>query len=153
MPVAEPYSYVKDRGYGDDLSYCHRSARKYSSFGSHADWWEYIERCEREGIQQLFNEVLPSYAPRCLYFDLDGDVCHKGSHDFNVELLQAALRSFLLGDQWPLTDPEPVVLQSQQETKYSCHVMPLSCKTAVLSLRPGFLKSSSPTSGLRNQIQ
>ena len=128
VPVAEPFSYVKDRGlHADDLSYCHQSARRYSSVSSHADWWEYIERCQREGRHHLLNEVLVSQAPRCLYFDLDGDACHKGTHEFNIALLQAALRSFLLGDVrgWSMVDPEPVVLQSQQETKYSCHVMPL----------------------------
>lgn len=119
-----PYAYVKQRGAADEMMSID-SARKYSSFSSHEDWWQYIMDLQRDGRPQLFNEVLRRAAPRCLYFDLDGEPCHKGNHSFHVELLQQFLRRFFLGDSlgWQAWDPEPVVLQSHQEEKYSCHVM------------------------------
>jgi len=126
--TAMPYTYVKGRE--DPLDACNpsftaESARKYSSFDSHEDWWEYIDKCQRLGTSQLFNEVLERSSPRCLYFDLDGSPCHQSTHTFIMELLQKFVRSFFLGDNlgWQDFDPQPVVLQSYQDEKYSCHVI------------------------------
>lgn len=126
--TAMPYAYYKQPGMPSDpceVSYSIESARKFSFFESHEDWWIYINECERAGKHQLFNEVLESSSPRCLYFDLDGPPCYKGNHSFIVELLQKFVRSFFLGDKlgWQDFDPQPVVLQSHQKEKYSCHVM------------------------------
>lgn len=102
-----------------------RSARKYGAFPNHFKFWELIEtHLELEKPQNL-HEVLPVSAPRCLYFDLDGDVKYKALHTDIVGWLSKYVRWFFNGDRlgWQAHDADPVVLTSSDPGKYSCHVV------------------------------
>ncbi|CAJ1367183.1 unnamed protein product [Effrenium voratum] len=107
----------------DNLSPVWKSARKFAAFASHEELWACIEQCNRLQRPQMFNEVLEEKTPRCLYFDLDGPAEHKRNHDFIIEHLQWYVETIFCGDMMGWSRPEPVVLQSNQENKYSSHVL------------------------------
>jgi len=102
-----------------------QQARKFSSFSSHRHYWDFIEHCDKEGLQHNLHEVFQEGEPRCLYFDLDGAPQHKAIHDDVVAYLQHFVRWFFVGDMsgWGPSSPEPVVLTSDNPEKYSCHVV------------------------------
>lgn len=120
--VGSSYSYLNHRGKSKgDL----KQARKYAAFSSHWEYWEKISDCHKQGLQQNLHEVLPAFQPRCLYFDLDGDVNFSPLHMEIVEWLRSYVRWFFQGErmEWEDAAPEPVVLRSGDCSKYSCHVV------------------------------
>eukprot|EP00930_Biecheleria_cincta_P073788 TRINITY_DN61075_c0_g1_i1.p1 TRINITY_DN61075_c0_g1~~TRINITY_DN61075_c0_g1_i1.p1 ORF type:complete len:465 (-),score=58.58 TRINITY_DN61075_c0_g1_i1:51-1445(-) len=124
-PVCVAAPYESETHELEDRSGGIRQARKYAMFPSHADYWDFIDECEREERPQSLQEIFLSEQPRCLYFDLDGHPAYKRAHKDLMRWLQLFVRWFFSGDQlgWAQNDPEPVVLTSAEPSKYSCHVM------------------------------
>mmetsp|Transcript_33321 Transcript_33321/g.72755 ORF Transcript_33321/g.72755 Transcript_33321/m.72755 type:complete len:468 (-) Transcript_33321:471-1874(-) len=100
-------------------------ARKYASFLDHFDYWRLIHDRYQNGALQNIHEVLPSDAPRCLYFDIDGKPELRAMHSDIMTWLQSFVRWFFAGDRlgWTAEKPTPVVLTSGDPLKYSCHVI------------------------------
>mmetsp|Transcript_18530 Transcript_18530/g.58048 ORF Transcript_18530/g.58048 Transcript_18530/m.58048 type:complete len:480 (+) Transcript_18530:3-1442(+) len=102
-----------------------RQVRKYASFHSHEEYWSTIEKHDKNGMLQNLHEVFPMEASRCLYFDVDGPPGFRELHAHVIPWLQHYVRWVFSGDRlgWGQGDPEPVVLRSSDQSKYSCHVV------------------------------
>lgn len=122
-PVLVGTSYVFQKASGSNPGPV--QVMKYASFDSHWSYWEEIRRNLKQNRLQSFHEVIPENAPRCLYFDLDGDSAYRDLHELIVQSLSSYVRWFFSGDQngWGAEDPEPVVMLSSSPSKYSCHVV------------------------------
>mmetsp|Transcript_37133 Transcript_37133/g.78765 ORF Transcript_37133/g.78765 Transcript_37133/m.78765 type:complete len:477 (-) Transcript_37133:111-1541(-) len=100
-------------------------ARKYSSFHSHEDYWRTIEEHQEDGLLHNLHEVLPYWTARKLYFDLDGEPSYRQAHSKIIKLLTSHVHRFFGGlrAEWSIKDMEPVVLATEDPTKYSAHVV------------------------------
>lgn len=116
---------------GAAYEYMHRQdervkqARKYSGFGDHHAYSETVSACLQQQTLHNLNEILDVASPRCLYFDLDGASSYGDWHGSIISWLSTYVRWFFSGDrlEWDESAPEPVVLRSQDPSKYSCHVI------------------------------
>lgn len=117
--VGTPYEY---RGWQSGAL---RQARKYASFGSHTECWEFISERNKTGISHGLHEIFHAPDARCLYFDLDGKRELWQCHDTITKCLQVYVHWFFCGERlgWRPDSPEAVVLESSDPSKYSCHIV------------------------------
>jgi len=100
-------------------------AKAYSSFASHAEFFQCISAHQEQGTWHNLHEVMNEHGTRSLYFDLDGRPEYKQVHKLIINVLQQYVRWIFCGDRlnWRPEDPAPVVLRSSEPSKYSCHVV------------------------------
>lgn len=102
-----------------------RQAKKYASVQTHTELWDII--CRHEWLDRPHNlhEVFLDSQPRNLYFDLDGEPGYRAIHPEIINWLRVFVRWFFSGDRlgWADSDPEPLVLMTENPAKYSCHVV------------------------------
>lgn len=119
-PVLVSSSYVYEDVHGGS-----KPAMKFGSLDSHWTYWDTIKEHEQNEQLQNIHELMPATSERCLYFDIDGKPEYRHLHQEIIAWLRLYLRWVFSADRlgWDESYPEPVVLNSENPLKYSCHVV------------------------------
>jgi len=97
-----------------------KMAFRYGTIHGGHDRLLYLIENARDSVQmshRLF-EVLDESSPRCLYFDLDGDVKYREREDFIIHELKTYVER-----EFECEFLTPVIIRSQDQSKFSCHLI------------------------------